>query len=59
MCVCKYGEACGSHSDVKTFGSLVYHQGRMEMRPVTQKCWYIRTQLHIATDSNQQTQLAL
>jgi hypothetical protein len=31
-----YGETCGSHSDVKTFRSLVYHQGRMETRQVTQ-----------------------
>lgn len=57
--VCTYIETCGCHSDVKTFCSLVYHQGRMETRQVTQQCWCKSTELHIAKDSNQQTQLVL
>jgi hypothetical protein len=57
MYVRMYSETCGSHSDVKTFRSSVFHQGRMEMCQVTQKCWYISTKLNTAKDSNQQTQL--
>ena len=67
MCVCARACVCMYvcrvrlvvNRDVKTFCSLVCHQGRTEVCQVTHKCRYICTKLHTAKDSNQETQLVL